>query len=576
MPAMPLDPGDPRQLDRFRLVGRLGEGGQGIVYLAEDTAGRHVAIKVLKTGADEKARERLAREMAAAQRVAPFCTARVIEASVEGARPYVVSEYVDGPSLLQRVRAGGPLHEGELDRLVVGTATALTAIHGAGIIHRDLKPANVLLGPDGPRVVDFGIARAIDAGTMTGLVGTPAYFAPEQLAEQPPTPALDLFAWAATMVFAATGKAPFGQDTIPAVLNRIAHHDPDLRGVPAELAAVLAECLAKDPAQRPTARALLVRLVDPSAGVERHVSGPLAHAADQALATPTQPTQAGSPPPYSQPGPERPYVPAEAGALPYPQSGHKQPYGPTREGAPHYPQSGAGQSYPPTGEGAVPYPQSGPGQAYAAEVHSQGGVERTYTSVDGGGATYPGAVVPGKRRRGGMVLAALGGGLAVALIAGVGLWIGLAKGDKGDKGPGKSADQVRTGSVTPSASGSAGAGKSGAAGLVVPADLAGTWSGTVVQKNNLLGGDLSSGVRLTLTAGGRNAVAAYSDWGCTETRTLTSVSGATYVFGTATSNDSINCTTMGTLTLAKSGSTLKYHWGTGPSGEVADGVLSRS
>src|SRR4051794_27624391 len=121
MPAMPLDPGDPRQLDRFRLVGRLGEGGQGIVYLADDSTGRQVAIKVLKTGADEKARERLAREMAAAQRVAPFCTARVIEASVEGARPYVVSEYVDGPSLLERVRAGGPLREGELDRLVVGT-----------------------------------------------------------------------------------------------------------------------------------------------------------------------------------------------------------------------------------------------------------------------------------------------------------------------------------------------------------------------------------------------------------------------------------------------------------------------
>src|ERR1700737_4772320 len=171
MSALPLDPDDPRELGRFRIIGRLGEGGQGVVYLGEDGSGAQVAVKVLKTGADEKARERLAREMVSAQQVAPFCTARVIDASVLGSRPYVVSEFVDGPSLLQRVSADGPLRAGDLDRLVVGTATALTAIHGAGIIHRDLKPANVLLGPDGPRVVDFGIARAVDSGTITGLVG---------------------------------------------------------------------------------------------------------------------------------------------------------------------------------------------------------------------------------------------------------------------------------------------------------------------------------------------------------------------------------------------------------------------
>jgi predicted Ser/Thr protein kinase len=266
MAAVSLEPGDPRELGGFRLIGRLGEGGQGVVYLGHGPGGERVAVKVLKADADPVVRGRLARELAACERVAPFCTARVIHSSGEAARPYVVSEYVDGPSLQERVERDGPLRGGELDRLVVGTATALTAIHGAGVLHRDLKPANVLLGPDGPRVVDFGIARPIEAGTVTThLMGTPAYLAPEQLNGEPPSPAADVFAWASTMVYAATGRPPFGDDTIAAVLNRIAHAVPDLTGVPPRLRELLATCLAKSPAERPRARALLVRLVDPSA-----------------------------------------------------------------------------------------------------------------------------------------------------------------------------------------------------------------------------------------------------------------------------------------------------------------------
>src|ERR1700754_4162589 len=181
MPAAPLEPADPQWLCRVRLLGRLGEGGQGIVYLGEGTAGERVAVKVLKTGADPRARDRLSREMAAAMRVAPFCTARVVDSSVDGPLPYIVSEFVDGPSLHERVSEGGPLHGGDLDRLMLNTARALRAIHRVGIVHRDLKPANILLGPDGPRVVDFGIARAIDAEASTQMIGTPAYFAPEWL-----------------------------------------------------------------------------------------------------------------------------------------------------------------------------------------------------------------------------------------------------------------------------------------------------------------------------------------------------------------------------------------------------------
>jgi len=224
MPSRPLEPGDPVRLGRFELLGRLGEGGQGVVYLGRGTnpGEERVAVKVLRSTVDANVLERLARELDAIHQVQPFVTAGVIEASAEGDRRYVVSEFIDGPSLQDRVDTRGPLSAGDLQRLAVGTATALTAIHGAGVVHRDFKPANVLLGPDGPRVVDFGIARLTDAATITsGLIGTPSYVAPEQLAGRRPTSAVDIFAWALTMIYAATGRLAFGADSVPAVMHRI-------------------------------------------------------------------------------------------------------------------------------------------------------------------------------------------------------------------------------------------------------------------------------------------------------------------------------------------------------------------
>jgi len=268
MPPKPLEPGDPLRLGRFELLGRLGEGGQGIVYLGRGTnpGEDRVAVKVLRSTVDATVLERLARELDAIHQVQPFVTAGVIEASAEGDRRFVVSEFIDGPSLQERVDARGPLPEGDLQRLAVGTATALTAIHGAGVMHRDFKPANVLLGPDGPRVVDFGIARLNDAATITsGLIGTPSYVTPEQLAGARPTSAVDVFAWALTMIFAATGRLAFGADSVPAVMHRIMYEEPDLSGLPPSLRPIVRECLAKDPARRPSARDLLLRLVDPSA-----------------------------------------------------------------------------------------------------------------------------------------------------------------------------------------------------------------------------------------------------------------------------------------------------------------------
>jgi eukaryotic-like serine/threonine-protein kinase len=266
MPAGPLEPGDPRVLGEFEIVGRLGEGGQGIVYEGWSRSGERVAIKVLRSGADPASRRRLARELQSALRVAPFCTARVLKAETDRPDPYVVSEFIAGPALQDRVRDEGPLRGGDLDRLAVATATALAAIHSAGVIHRDFKPANVLLGPDGPRVVDFGIAQLLDASTMpSAMSGTPPYMAPEQLNGVHGSPAADVFSWAATMVYAATGRAPFGSDTVAAVFSRILNAEPDLTDISSPLRETLAVCLAKDPGVRPSARALMIRLVDTGA-----------------------------------------------------------------------------------------------------------------------------------------------------------------------------------------------------------------------------------------------------------------------------------------------------------------------
>ncbi|WP_281367808.1 serine/threonine protein kinase [Nonomuraea typhae] len=248
----PLRDDDPPAVGAYRLIGRLGEGGQGVVYLGEGRDGTRVAVKVLRSGGDG-----LAREIAAARRVEPFCIAQVLDASA-GGTPYIVTEYVEGPSLAQAGRHTGA----GLQRLAVATATALAAVHRAGVVHRDFKPGNVLLGPGGPRVIDFGIARSGTALTMTsGIVGTPAYMAPEQLAGVPVGPAADVFAWAGVMVFAATGRPPFGDDSLPAVITRIQRAGPDLGDLPAALRPIVTRCLEKDPALRPSMQDVLFELI---------------------------------------------------------------------------------------------------------------------------------------------------------------------------------------------------------------------------------------------------------------------------------------------------------------------------
>ncbi|MFB4275205.1 protein kinase [Nonomuraea sp. MTCD27] len=255
----PLREGDPAAVGPYRLVGRLGAGGHGVVYLGQARNGTPVAVKVLREGL--AVGERLAKEIAAARKVEPFCLAQVLDASTSG-RPYIVAEYVDGPSLQQAGRRGGA----ELQRLAVATATALDAIHQAGVVHGDFTPSNVLLGPDGARVVDFGIAAALSSGmkATSNIVGTPAYMAPEQLAGKPVGAAADVFAWASVLVYASTGVPPFGDDALPAVINRILHEEPRLGELGRPLRDIVPACLAKDPAARPSMRDVLLRLAAPS------------------------------------------------------------------------------------------------------------------------------------------------------------------------------------------------------------------------------------------------------------------------------------------------------------------------
>ncbi|MFI7614209.1 protein kinase [Nonomuraea terrae] len=252
---------DPRQLGAYRLTRRLGQGGQGVVYLGHSPQGAQVAVKLLHASLsdDPSVRRRFLREVEAVRRVAAFCTAQLLDADLDGDRPYLVSEYVEGPSLRELVLSQGPRRGGSLDRLAIGTATALGAIHRAGVVHRDFKPGNVLLGLDGPRVIDFGVSRLKDSTASTGHLpmGTPAYMAPERIKGEPAGPATDLWAWGLTMVFTATGRNAYGGGTYQEVLARVLYGRPDVGALTGRLREIVEACLAPEPGDRPDAEEVL-------------------------------------------------------------------------------------------------------------------------------------------------------------------------------------------------------------------------------------------------------------------------------------------------------------------------------
>ncbi|MFJ5260904.1 serine/threonine-protein kinase [Streptomyces sp. NPDC088387] len=385
-----LGPGDPQRIGVYRLLARLGAGGMGQVYLARSDRGRTVAVKLVREelAAREEFRARFRQEVQAAQRVGGYWTAPVLDADTEADVPWVATGYVAGPSLQQVVgRDHGALPERSVRILAAGLAHALKDIHAAGIVHRDLKPSNVLVTIDGPRVIDFGIARALETVTEGGLtstgalVGSPGFMAPEQVRGDRITPACDIFCLGSILAFAATGHLPFGgaDSGVHALMFRIAQEEPDLDDLPEGIADLVRDCLKKEPGARPTLDRILERT-----GAEDTVSGGRSHDpwlpgslvaqlgrhAVQLLDTedPEGPGASAGPPPEAPPE----HAPAAADGPP--PAGPPQPGAPGAGGQNHLPTMvagvGAGTVGPPTN--TPPHPAyGGPGTTPAAQGHPQ-------------------------------------------------------------------------------------------------------------------------------------------------------------------------------------------------------------
>ena len=399
--AEPLLSGDPENVGSYAILGRIGEGGMGAVYLGRHPDGRRVAVKVVRPELAQDAGfvARFRDEVANAQRVASFCTAQVLDHGESGGRAYMVTEFIDGVSLKEYVNENGELSSGMLQGVAVGVAAALVAIHSAGLIHRDLKPANVLLSFSGPRVIDFGIARALDAAdghTMTGqMVGSPGWMAPEQIMQQQVTTAVDVFAWGCLVAYAANGINPFGKGDFSVMAARLVHGDPQIGALPAPLDRLVQAALDKNPRNRPTAKDLLLTMVggdSPEAAVlatltpswqppaEPPPAPPTARQGDTRVAddddTEDRSLVQGTPPPYSEPT-RTPYgTPARAESPPSYGAPPSPPYAePTRSeppyAAPAPSRSEAPTAYGPPGQGTSPSYSEAP-TAYGPAAGRQG------------------------------------------------------------------------------------------------------------------------------------------------------------------------------------------------------------
>ncbi|MEU1518040.1 serine/threonine-protein kinase [Streptomyces sp. NPDC005811] len=532
-----LGPQDPQRIGGYRLLARLGAGGMGQVYLARSDRGRTVAVKLVKAelAVREEFRSRFRQEVRNAQRVGGFWTAPVLDADTEAAVPWVATGYVAGPTLQQVVgHDHGPLPERSVRILAAGLAHALTNIHAAGIVHRDLKPSNVMVTIEGPRVIDFGVARALESVTDSGLtrtgavVGSPGFMAPEQLRGEQVTPASDVFCLGSVLAYAATGVLPFGgaEGGAHALMFRIAEEEPDLSGVPEGIADLVRACLRKDPAARPSLPWILERTGTGDTLVDGHSRDPWLpgalvaqlgqHAvrlldAEDPEGTPEHsgrqgyadgPATPGALPRTRVAGAGTPPPPAPA-AVPHPAYGHTQ----------QHPQSGYGPagsaSNPYTGE-APGYGGTGYGNTYANSGYGSTGYGSTgygtspYGGPPPGGPTPPASYEPPygpvggpahdpshddepepSRRSGRTTVLLVAVALVVALAAGGSVY-GLLNGDDstdGKAGPAPSRS-AGTGSAesTPSESASSSSPSPSASATgagAVPAGYLGTWTTTI-------------------------------------------------------------------------------------------------
>ncbi|MFI8947518.1 protein kinase [Streptomyces sp. NPDC053750] len=504
-----LGGGDPQRIGAYRLLGRLGAGGMGHVYLARSDRGRTVAVKLVREelAALEEFRERFRQEVASARRVGGYWTAPVLDADTEAAVPWVATGYVAGPSLQQVVgHDHGALPERSVRTLAAGLAHALQDIHAAGIIHRDLKPSNVLVTIDGPRVIDFGIARALqtvtDGGlTRTGaLVGSPGFMAPEQVRGDRITPACDVFCLGSVLAYAATGALPFGtaNSGVHALMFRIAQEEPDLSGVPEGIADLVRDCLKKDPAARPTLDAVLERTGAQDTVAEGRSRDPwlpsalvaqLGRHAVRLLDTENPETPGAT----AAPGVVAPgtAAPAEGPAPTPPPSGEPDGPPPPRDpgsGGPlnHLPTLVAGQT-PPTPPPAYghPPPHQPPAHGYAPPGHHPYGLGSTPPY---GPPPYGPPQDPSRRGRSTALLIAVA--LVVALGAGGSVYALMSGDDDGNR-----ADGDPTHTTTAAASHSPGPSTDGTApttdaGLpttdtpttqdgTIPTAYVGTWATTI-------------------------------------------------------------------------------------------------
>ncbi|MER7675203.1 protein kinase [Streptomyces sp. NPDC096934] len=373
MAMMRLRREDPRVVGSFRLHRRLGAGGMGVVYLGSDRRGQRVALKVIRPdlAEDQEFRSRFAREVSAARRIRGGCTARLVAADLDAERPWFATQYVPGPSLHDKVAEEGPMAAADVAAVGAALSEGLVAVHEAGVVHRDLKPSNILLSPKGPRIIDFGIAWATGASTLTHVgtaVGSPGFLAPEQVRGAAVTPATDVFALGATLAYAATSDSPFGHGSSEVMLYRVVHEEPQLHGVPDALAPLVRACLAKDPEERPSTLQLSLRLKEIAAREAQGMADvrpptqrndpdrPTGRLAEQYAEQPTQRRPQGTPPPRTGGTNGGGSRPAPSGSRPTPSGSRPTPSRNTgRSGSRPAPRSGAGRPGPrTTGTGRRP------------------------------------------------------------------------------------------------------------------------------------------------------------------------------------------------------------------------------
>lgn len=491
----PLEAGEPRTIGAYRLLGRLGAGGMGRVYLGRSAGGRTVAVKIVHPhfAADEEFRARFRREVEAARRVGGEWTAPVLDADPGAAVPWVATGYVAGPSLDRALAAHGPLPEASVRAIGAGLARALVAVHGLGLVHRDVKPSNVMLTLDGPRLIDFGIARATDGTaslTSTGVsIGSPGYMSPEQILGKGITGAADVFSLGAVLAFAATGRPPFTGEHSATLLYKVVHEPPELGDVPAgELRELIAACLAKTAADRPAPEDVAASLGD-ALGVPGWLPAPLVEEASRAAVAlldldAAAPEHPSGPVPFTTPSYGGAAAPGAGFGAPDPSYG--DPYGP----------AGTGSGPPPAPPGPYGRPDPGPAGASAAGEAGVPGPrsapEGRQVRVTAAGRRFSCTVVLAAAA----VLAVLSGGLY-----GLGLLPGGGAGDRdvaGDTPPSSSAPPAPAGSAppasprasdAPSASTGPTASSPPPAGARddVPEGLVGTWKGPVTTARGVPG-----------------------------------------------------------------------------------------